>query len=91
MAAATSCQEGQVEEWEVQEVKIGPSRCVLFTFVFHFTPMCSAPSVDDYAAAHVIVVHVAADCSHPSLPCVLALEPHHESSTSMHYHRSRKQ
>jgi hypothetical protein len=56
--AATSCQEGQVEKWEVQEVKIGPSRCVLCSFFCRSASMCTAPSVDDHAAAHVAVVHV---------------------------------
>jgi hypothetical protein len=56
--AATSCQEGQVEKWQVQEVKIGPSRCVLYSFFCQSASMCTAPSVDDHAAAHVAVVHV---------------------------------
>jgi hypothetical protein len=61
-------------------VKIGPSRCVLYSFFCHYCPLCTAPSVDDYAAAHVVFVHVAADRSPSSRPCVLALDPRHEST-----------
>ena len=61
-------------------MKIGPSRCVLYSFFSRYGPMCTARSVDDYVAAHLAVAHVAAGHSLPSP----ALDPYHESSTSKH-------